>query len=200
MTPRPRTFHPRPDIPTLPGSDNLKGETAMRKSFILPASILALVLCCSAAAALAQAQTYTDADEGYALELPSPSWVVVRAPGGAHRHTGFVYSGGGDWRLHIRRVMVDRGETTAALADEEEMDLRFQPAYVETGRESFAGRLSGTRFTYEYSDGGRLMAGRTYYLQVNKQTIYILHFTGARDRLTALRGGTDFIARSFRPR
>lgn len=198
MTPRPRTFHFRPELRALPGSDNLKGETAMRTSFILPASILVLILC--SAAALAQTLTYTDADEGYALELPSQSWVVVRVPGRAHRHTGFVYSGEGDWRLHVRRVMVDRGETPAALAEEEEMDLRFQPAYVETGRESFAGRLSGTRFTYEYSDGGRLMAGRTYYLQANRQTIYVLKFTGAREQLADLRGETDSIARSFRLR
>lgn len=170
----------------------------MRTLCILSAFILALALC--SAAAFAQTRIYTDADEGYALELPSQSWVVVPMPEGAPRHTGFVYSGEGDWRLHIRRVMVDRGETTAALAEEEEMDLRFQPAYVETGREPFAGRLSGTRFTYEYSDGGRLMAGRTYYLQTNRQTIYVLRFTGARDRLADLRGETDSIARSFQLR
>lgn len=168
----------------------------MRTPFILPASILALVLC--SAASFAQARTHTDADGGYVLELPTPAWVAV--PDGAHRHTGYVHGGGGDWRLSVRREMVDRDVTTAALAEEGETGLRFLPAYVETGREPFAGRLSGTRFTYEYSDGGRLMAGRTYYLQANRQTIYVLRFTGARDRLPALRGEPDSIARSFRLR
>ena len=170
----------------------------MRTLSILPASILALALC--SAAAFAQTRTFTDPDWGYALELPSPAWVAVRMPDGAHRHTEFVHSGGGDWRLRIQREMLDRGETTATLAEEEETELRFLPAYVETGRESFIGRLSGTRFTYEYSDGGRLMTGRTYYLQANRQTVYVLKFTGARDRLAAVRAETDSIARGFRLR
>jgi hypothetical protein len=90
--------------------------------------------------------------------------------------------------------------TTAALADDEEFALRFLPGYVENNQEPFAGRLVGTKFTYEYSDGGRPMAGRTYYLQANKQTIYVLRFTGARERLAAVREETDSIARSFRLR
>jgi hypothetical protein len=44
------------------------------------------------------------------------------------------------------------------------------------------------------------MTGRTYYLQANRQTIYVLKFTGARDRLAAVRGETDSIARGFRLR
>ena len=170
----------------------------MRTIFILPASILALALC--SAPAFAQTRTYTDPDLGYALELPSPAWAAVPMPDGAHRHTGFVHNGAGDWRLRVHREMVDRWETAAALAEEEETRLRFLPAYVETGRESFAGRLSGTRLTYEYSDGGRLMTGRTYYLQANRQTIYVLKFTGARDGLAAVSAETDSIARSFRLR
>src|SRR5215213_6148745 len=113
----------------------MKGNTAMRTSLLLPASTLALVLC-SAAQSFAQARTYADAAGGYVLELPTPAWVAVAAPDGAHRHTGYVHSGG-DWRLSIRREMVDRDVTTAALAEEEETGLRFLPAYVETGREPF---------------------------------------------------------------
>jgi hypothetical protein len=170
----------------------------MRTSSILSASILALLLC--SVTAFAQTRTYSDTDKGYTLDLPSPSWAVVQVPAGAYRHTKFVYGGGGDWRLRIRREMVDRGVPTATLADEEESELRFLPAYVKTGQEPFAGRLGGTRFTYEYSDGGRLMAGRTYYLQANRQTVYVLQFAGARDRLADLRGEAESIARSFRLR
>ena len=47
---------------------------------------------------------------------------------------------------------------------------------METKVEPFAGRLSGTKFTYEYSDGGRLMAGKVYYLQADKRDIYVLRF------------------------
>jgi hypothetical protein len=172
----------------------------MRRLITLWASILCLALCASAAAA--QARAYTDADEGYALELPSPSWAVVRRPGGGYRHTRFVYRGGGegDCRLRVRRVMVDGGTTPAALADDEGQGLRFLPAFVETNVGPFDGRLRGTEYTYEYSDGGRLMAGRVYYLQADRRTIYVLRFTGARDLLAGLRAETDSIARSFRPR
>jgi hypothetical protein len=169
----------------------------MRTIFILLASTLALALC---SAVFAQTRTYADPDLGYALDLPSPAWAAIPMPDGAHRHTGFAHGGGGDWRLRIHREMVDRWETAAALAEEEETGLRFLPAYVETGLEPFAGRLGGTRLTYEYSDGGRLMTGRTYYLQANRQTVYVLKFTGARDRNAALGGEADSIARSFRLR
>ena len=170
----------------------------MRTSFTLPAFLLALALCTAAAA---QTRTYEDADEGYALELPSPSWDVVQRPGGVRGRTRFVYRGaGGECRLRVRRELVDRGVTPAALADEEESELRFLPGYVENRLEPFDGRLRGAVLAYEYSKGGRLMAGRTYYLQADGRTIYILRFTGARKPLAQLRGETDAIARSFRLR
>lgn len=170
----------------------------MRKSYIVSAFILALALC---SAAGAQTRTYADADEGYALELPSPSWGVVQRPGGVRRHTRFVYRGTGDeCRLRVRRELVDRGVTPAALADEEESELRFLPGYVENKLEPFAGRLRGAVLAYEYSKGGRSMAGRTYYLQADGRTVYILRFTGPRKLLAGLREETDSIARSFRLR
>lgn len=169
----------------------------MRTSFILPAFVLALALCSAAAA---QTRTYADADEGYALELPSPSWAVVQRRG-VRGSTRFVYRDtGGECRLRVRREFVDRGVTPAALAGEEESELRFLPGYVENGLEPFDGRLRGAVLAYEYSRGGRLMAGRTYYLQADGRTIYILRFTGARELLAQLRGETDAIARSFRLR
>jgi hypothetical protein len=170
----------------------------MRRLFILPVSVIALALC--SAAASAQTRTFTDAAEGYALELPSPSWGVVRRRDGFNRHTDFAYHGAGDCRLHVHREMVDGGVATVALADEDEQRLRLLPGYVENKREPFAGRLSGTKLTYEYSDGGRLTAARTYYLQADKRTVYVLRFTGARELLATLRGEADSIARSFRTR
>jgi len=169
----------------------------MRTSFILSAFVLALALCSAAAA---QTRTYADADEGYELELPSPSWAVVQRRG-VRRHARFVYRDtGGECRLRVRREFVDRGVTPAALADEEESELSFLPGYVENRLEPFAGRLRGAVLAYEYSKGGRLMAGRTYYLQADGRTVYILRFTGARKLLAQLRGETDAIARSFRLR
>jgi hypothetical protein len=42
------------------------------------------------------------------------------------------------------------------------------------------------------------MAGRTYYLQGNSGTVYVLRFTGMRDKLLRIRNQTDLIARSLR--
>jgi hypothetical protein len=42
------------------------------------------------------------------------------------------------------------------------------------------------------------MAGRVYYLQADGRTVYVLHFTGLRDRLQRIQNQTDSIARSFR--
>ena len=42
------------------------------------------------------------------------------------------------------------------------------------------------------------MAGRIYYLQADSRTVYVLHFTGLRDRLQRIQNQTDATARSFR--
>lgn len=42
------------------------------------------------------------------------------------------------------------------------------------------------------------MEGRIYYLEVDKRTFYILHFTVASEKLASLLEQMDFIARSFR--
>jgi hypothetical protein len=58
--------------------------------------------------------------------------------------------------------------------------------------------MSGFTISYEYTDGGKAMAGRTYYLQADSHTVYALRFTGMRDKLARIRNQTDQIARTFR--
>ena len=58
-------------------------------------------------------------------------------------------------------------------------------------------RLVGFR-NVELSRDGKLMAGRVYYLQADGRTVYVLHFTGLRDKLQRIQNQTDAIARSFR--
>jgi hypothetical protein len=41
------------------------------------------------------------------------------------------------------------------------------------------------------------MSGRIYFLKSGAKTIYILRFTGLRDKLRAIRNETDQIARTF---
>jgi hypothetical protein len=69
--------------------------------------------------------------------------------------------------------------------------------YVKGKDESFAGRLNGAKYPYEYIKTGKPMAGVIYYLEVDNRTIYRLEFTGPSAKLRNLSNQTEFIARSF---
>jgi hypothetical protein len=159
--------------------------------FLALASVFVLV----SVVALAQ-QTYTSAD--YTLELPSEKWRVIQEPDSLHEHAEFIYGDRNDGYLRIRKEVVEAGVTASELSRrDQDQKLRFQTGYVEGKEEKFAGRLNGVTFGYEYTSGGKAMAGRIYYLQPDNRTIYTLRFTGLRDRLQLIRNQTDSIARSF---
>jgi len=62
----------------------------------------------------------------------------------------------------------------------------------------FEGRLTGTKYSYEYVKGGIPMAGLIYYLKADDGFIYSIQFTGPQNRMLELSEQMDFIARSFR--
>ncbi len=160
--------------------------------------IFAFTLSFVSALALAQSQTFTSENVDYTLELPSPTWRIVQEADSVHQHTEFIYGDRNDGYLKIRKEMVDEGTTAADLARrDQEQKLRFMPGYVDGKQERFAGRLSGMTISYEFTSGGKPMAGRTYYLQADNRTIYALRFTGMRDKLSRIRNQTDLISRSF---
>lgn len=152
----------------------------------------------------AAAQTVRFDREGveYRLELPSSEWKAVPRLD-VHEHVEFIY---GDEQkngyLRLRKNMVDAGTTATDLfSRDEKWSLHFLPGYVICGEckgEKFDGNLSGMTFSFEYTSGGKLMAGRIYYLQVNNRIFYTLHFTAARDKLQDLSSQMESIARSFR--
>lgn len=153
----------------------------------------------------AVSQTVTFEREGveYRLELPSPAWRAVRRVD-VHDHYDFVNGEDrGDGYLRIRRSLVEAGVTPKELHLADELNLKLLPGYVACGScegETFAGALSGVVFPYEYTSGGRPVAGRLYYLQVDVRTFYVLHFTYERKNLTRTLPEADSIARSFRLR
>ena len=162
--------------------------------FLALAFIFAFI---SAATALAQ-QPYTNSNIDYVLELPSERWRVVQEPDSLHEHAEFIYGDRNDGYLRIRKEVVEAGTTATDLSKrDQDQKLRFQTGYVEGKEEKFAGRLNGVTLGYEYTSGGKAMAGRIYYLQVDNRTIYTLRFTGLRDKLQLIRNQTDSIARSF---
>jgi hypothetical protein len=120
-----------------------------------------------------------------------------------HQHFDFIngddYSNG---YLRLRKKLVAPGASTENIfAEDEKWELSKLAGYVacSSGKGTdFTGHLRGTLFSYEYVDGGRAMDGRVYYLQVDKRTFYVLHFTVASEKLQGLREQMDSIARSFR--
>jgi hypothetical protein len=81
---------------------------------------------------------------------------------------------------------------------DQEQKNHFLPGYVDGKEENFPGRLNGVTISYEFTQAGKPMAGRTYYMQADDHTVYALRFTGLRDRLARIRNQTDQIARTFK--
>ena len=168
----------------------------MRRLSILFSALFILALVSSLA--LAQTQTFSSDKVEYTLELPSTTWRVTQEADSVHQHTEFIYGDRNDGYLKIRKEVVDEGMTPQDLARrDQEQKLRFMPGYVDGKQERFAGRLSGVTISYEFTSGGKPMAGRTYYLQADNRTIYALRFTGMRDKLLRIRNQTDMMARTF---
>ncbi|MGH9943807.1 MAG: hypothetical protein ACRD9R_15795 [Pyrinomonadaceae bacterium] len=160
-------------------------------------SACALLLALSASAAFAQ-EAYTNDRLEYSLELPSPTWRVVARGDGAYQQEEFIYGDRSDGLLRIRKEIVEAGVTASELARRDhDLKLRFKPGYVQGKEENFPGRLKGITSAYEYTGGGKPMAGRLYYLQADNRTVYVLHFEGSRDKLLRIRNQTDQMARSF---
>ena len=166
------------------------------------AAILLALFALAASAARAQEQSYTSETDEYTLELPSQVWKALPRTDSAHQHTEYVNGERTDGYLRVRRGVLS-GETSLAEFARNEADtkLRFMPGYVVGGKETpFTGRVSGIVTTYEYTNAGKPMAGRIYYLKADERTVFVLHFQGARDRLQRIQNQTDAIARSFKPK
>jgi hypothetical protein len=140
-------------------------------------------------------QNYAGAD--YELELPSEQWRSL-PPTESRGHAEFIYGDRNNGFLRIRKEKLEPNETPSDLFHAEELKVRFKPGFVIGKEEKFTGRLQGVTCSYEYTAGGKAMAGRIYFLQAGSGIIYVLHFTGLRDRLAMIRNQTDSIARSFR--
>jgi len=146
-----------------------------------------------------QEHTYTSPKVDYIIELPSATWRLIDEPDEVHQHTEFVYGDRNDGYLRIRKEALEQGLTVKEFAHrDQDLKTRFLPGYVDGKEEPFTGRLSGLTLSYEFTERGKPMAGRTYYLQGDSATVYVLRFTGLRDKLLRIRNQTDFISRSLK--
>ena len=145
-------------------------------------------------------QTYTSGKVDYTIEFPSAMWRLVGEPDDTHQHAEWIYGDRLDGYLRVRKETLEPDQTIADFAHhDQDTRIRFLPGYVDVGKEEkFVGRLSGVVLSYEFTQTGKPMSGRTYYLQADSRTVYALRFTGLRNKLAVIRNQTDQIARSFK--
>jgi hypothetical protein len=146
-----------------------------------------------------QEYSYTSPKAEFTIELPSGTWRKTGEPDDVHQHTEFIYGDRNDGYLRIRKEALTEGTSIKdfALRDQDER-TRFLPGFVNGKDDPFNGRLDGVTLSYEFTQAGKPMAGRSYYLQSDPRTVYVLRFTGLRQKLLSIRNQTDFIARSLK--
>jgi len=103
-----------------------------------------------------------------------------------------------DEEIRVDKEVFGMPPASARAHRDQDLKTRFLPGYVDGKEEQFSGRLSGVTLSYEFTERGKPMAGRTYYLQAEGSSVYVLRFTGLRDKLSRIRNQTDLIARSVR--
>jgi hypothetical protein len=184
----------RPHLAEFTEVKSLRSVISLLGVFALAFGVIALQ-----ATASAQEHSYTGPKVDYTVDFPSPTWRLTDEPDEVHQHTEFIYGDRNDGYLRIRKETLEQGLTIKEFARrDQDQKTRFLPGYVDGKEEQFSGRLSGMTLSYEFTERGKPMAGRTYYLQGDSSTAYVLRFTGMRDKLLRIRNQTDFIARSLR--
>lgn len=145
----------------------------------------------------AQNQSFSDANAEYTFDLPDAAWKMTVKPSAISPNVEYVYNDRKDGHLEVRKLALKSGSLISDLIRDEEDKLQFLPGYVAGKEEQFAGNLKGTVFNYEFVRAGRNMSGRFYFLKVDDSNVYVLRFTGERDKLRSIRNYTDSIARTF---
>jgi hypothetical protein len=147
--------------------------------------------------AFSQSTAFSDDKVDYSFDLPETTWKQTVKPSDTSPNVEYVYGDRANGHLEVRRIELKSGDTLADTIRNEEQRLQFQPGFVAGKEEEFKGALAGRVFNYEFVRSGRNMSGRFYFLKADDKTIYVLRFTGERDKLRSVRNQTDSIARTF---
>lgn len=150
---------------------------------------------------LVAAQTgdeYVDQAAKYKLMLVGDWRVVTYNDAVGRQKTEFVYRDRSEGLLKV-----SKDNLNGAIADmirQEEQNLTISlSGFERAASESFTGGgLTGMRFSFYNTRGGRQVANTYYYLQ-DGNSVWVLRFSGKRGTLDTIRNVTDQIARSFRP-
>lgn len=144
----------------------------------------------------AQTETFSDPNVDYSFEIPDARWKMTVKPSATSPNVEFVYVDRNDGHLEVRKVAVKKDAILSDIIREEEQSLQFLPSFVAGKEEIFRGKLTGTVFNFEFVRAGRPMSGRFYFLKFGDK-VYVLRFTGYRDKLRGIRNFTDSIGRTF---
>jgi hypothetical protein len=143
-------------------------------------------------------RVFSDPNAEYTFEIPDDLWKTVVKPSEMNPNVEMVYGDRMDGHFEIRKITSSEDEPLSDLiVREQDQKLQFLPGYVSGKEENFAGALKGKVFNYEFTRSGRNMSGRIYFLRADPKTVYIIRFSGLRDKLRLIRNQTDQIARTF---
>lgn len=158
---------------------------------------IALFLLVSAASLFAQKESFGDPSVEYGFDIPDARWKMTVKPSVASPNVEYVFIERNEGHLEVRKLSAAKNSILSDVMRDEEQKLQFLPGYVSGKEENFGGVLQGSVFNFEFVRAGRPMSGRFYFLKVSDGTVYLLRFTGFRDKLRTIRNQTDSIARSF---
>jgi len=147
--------------------------------------------------AMAQTDGFSNANVDYRFDVPDERWKMTVKPSATSPNVEYVFVDRNDGHLEVRRLSVARNAILADVIRDEEQKLQFLPGYIAGRDENFAGRLRGSIFNFEFVRAGRPMSGRFYFLRASDDTVYVLRFTGFRDKLRSIRNQTDSMGRTF---
>ncbi len=150
-----------------------------------------------AVSAFAQTPTFSDAAVEYTFDLPESAWKMTGKPSTTSPNVEYVYGERQSGHLEVRKTALKSGALLSDLISDEEQKLQFLSGFVAGKEENFKGSFEGKVFNYEFVRSGRNMSGRFYFLKTDDKTVYVLRFTGQRDKLRSIRNQTDSIARTF---
>ena len=150
-----------------------------------------------AVSALAQSPVFSDENVEYTFGLPEAVWKMTVKPSPTSPNVEYVYGDRMNGYLEIRKLNVKADSLLSEVIASEEEKLKFLQGYVAGKEENFAGNMRGTAFNFEFVRSGRNYSGRFYFLRANPTTVYVLRFTGLKEKLISIRNQTDSIARTF---
>ena len=157
-----------------------------------------LIGACSVVAYAQDGQAYVDKAGGYKLLLFG-DWRAVNYNDAVGRaKTEFVFRDRSEGLMKISSQPLE-GALANMVQAEEETQRIYRAGFERAASETFGGgALNGMRLSFYTTEGTRQLAHTTYFLQ-DKNTIYVLRFTGKRGILDRNRNLSDQVARSFQP-